>query len=420
MFKILKIAEREFLETVKTKMFVFSLILTPLLLVIVLFITGRTQRSITGPRPERKIAVTDLTGKLASDIRQRFERYNGENPHRRIALWLDDVEPAALDEHLAQVKREILEDRLHGYFVLTENALESSGTARYYAKTRNITDLNEYETVQRLIQDAVVAWRYRQHNLSSELIARLRRDIAVERVDVEAKPAARREPVALLMVPFFFLILMFAGVFGTNQQMLTSVVEEKNSRVMEMLLSAVTPFQLMAGKIVGLAAVGLLLVAVWGAASYVMAVYRGLSAVLSPAMMAYFLIYFVLGFLLIASALAAIGAACNTVKEAQTLMGPITIVLVLPMIGWFYIAQNPDGWLAVTLSFIPPITPMIMILRIAADPDLPFLQILATILLLLVSVPAVMWASAKIFRVGILMYGKPPSLGELAHWLKYR
>jgi len=123
---------------------------------------------------------------------------------------------------------------------------------------------------------------------------------------------------------------------------------------------------------------------------------------------------------LMASMLAAIGSACNTLREAQTLMGPVMMMFVVPMVAWFYIVQRPEEPVAVVLSFIPPLTPMIMILRIAALPDLSRLQIFASILLLSVSVPLVMWASAKIFRVGVLMYGKPPSLRELLRWVRYK
>lgn len=117
--------------------------------------------------------------------------------------------------------------------------------------------------------------------------------------------------------------------------------------------------------------------------------------------------------------LAAIGSACNDIKESQTLMQPVMLLLIIPMFAWFIIVQRPEGTLAVVLSFIPPVTPLIMILRIAVKPDLPMIQIIASILLLAASVPVVIWAAAKIFRTGILMYGKPPSLKEIVRWVRY-
>ncbi len=134
----------------------------------------------------------------------------------------------------------------------------------------------------------------------------------------------------------------------------------------------------------------------------------------------WFLIYYVLGFLLISSIYAAIGSACNTLKEAQTMMFPLMLVIVLPMVGWFWIAQNPDGLPAIYLSLFPLTAPMMMTLRIAVLPEIPLLQILISIVLLAASVPLAVWAAAKIFRTGILMYGKPPSLRELVRWVRYR
>ena len=219
-----------------------------------------------------------------------------------------------------------------------------------------------------------------------------------------------------MVVPFFFMFMMFMGLMGVNQQMLTCIIEEKNSRVMEVILSAVSPYQFMAGKILGLTAVGLTVVGIWGIAVCGAAAYRGFSGVIHVANVGYFFIYFILGFLLFSSIFAAIGSACNTLKEAQNLVMPVSLLLVLPMVGWMYFTQYPEGLWATVLSFIPPLTPLLMMLRLAVRPDLPLIQVLGSIIVLAASVPLVMWASAKIFRIGILMYGKPPTPRELLRW----
>jgi ABC-2 type transport system permease protein len=283
-----------------------------------------------------------------------------------------------------------------------------------------VTEIDVFQTISNLVNQTVVNERYRRHDLSPELISQLRRHVPVERIDVTMEQASPAESVVTILAPFFFLFLMFAGVFGTNQQMLTSVIEEKNSRVMEILLAAVSPFQLMAGKILGLTAVGFTLIFFWGGGAIAAAALRGMAGLINAGLVVYFVIYFILGFLVISAILAAIGSVCNTVKEAQSLMAPITMLIVAPMVAWIFIASNPNGTLAIVLSFIPPITPMIMILRLAVEPDLPIWQIGATILLLVATVPAVMWASAKVFRTGILMYGKPPSIRELVRWVRYK
>ena len=226
------------------------------------------------------------------------------------------------------------------------------------------------------------------------------------------------ERVMAMMVPFFFCFMMFMGIFGTGQHMVTSVIEEKSNRVMELLLSSVSPLQLMAGKIIGLAGVGLTVMALWAAAAVFAARQKGIMIEVPPAILPYFAIYFVLGFLLFSAILAAIGSVCNTIKEAQGLLMPVSMLLVVPMVAWFNLVQSPNSALAVTLSFVPPVAPMVMMLRLCADPHLPLAQTLGSIALLAASVPAAIWAAGKIFRTGALMYGKRPTLREMFRWLR--
>lgn len=278
-------------------------------------------------------------------------------------------------------------------------------------------------TTNHLLNRIIVKRRCEQEKVDPDLLARLQRHVGTQQIDVGAEADQERvqqqhEQIANMMVPFFFLFLMFMGIFGMGQHMLTSVIEEKSSRVIEMLLSAVTPFQLMAGKIVGLAGVGLTVVGLWAAAASGAAWWQDLDFSVSPGIFVYLVVYYVLGFLLFTSILAGIGSTCNTLKEAQSLMMPVTLVVVIPMMAWFNLAQNPHGTLARVLSFIPPITPMVMALRLSATPDIPTTETIGTIILLAVSVPIVVWAAARIFRTGILMYGKRPQLREILRWVR--
>jgi ABC-2 type transport system permease protein len=420
MGKILRVAQREYVETVKTRVFLLSVVLTPLFMVIVLLFVSRVQQTAAGPRASKEIAVTDLSGELCEEFKRVLEQYNAANPERQILLkGCDGGEPDP-SGRISTLKQSLLEGELDGYLVLAGDAVEGEGASHFYAKTRSVADIQLFSDVQDLVNDAVVGRRLSLHDLSRELIGEVRRRAPVEHVDISAKGEKKRETMVVLMVPFFFLFLMFTGVSGTSQGMLTSVIEEKSSRVVEVLLSALSPLQLMAGKITGLAAVGLTVVGVWAVTVYLVAASRGIGDVVSARILCYFIVYYILGFLLMASLFSAAGSACNTLREAQTLMGPLMILLILPMVAWFYIAQHPEGPLAVILSFIPPVTPMVMILRISVLPELAPVQIIGSILVLAASIPVVMWASSKIFRTGVLMYGKPPSLRELTRWVRYR
>jgi len=135
-------------------------------------------------------------------------------------------------------------------------------------------------------------------------------------------------------------------------------------------------------------------------------------------MLPYFVIYYVLAFLFFGSFMVGVGSICNTIKETQSLMMPVMLCCVVPLIAWQNILREPGSALARGFSFFPPTTPMIMILRLAAGFEVPMVEVLASIVLLAATVLATMWVAAKVFRTGILMYGKRPGLLEVARWLR--
>jgi ABC-2 type transport system permease protein len=425
MQKILKIAQREYIEVVRTKTFILSILMTPAIIAIVVFINSRTQRSITGPRPPRTVVVADLSKQLTDQIKASFDQYNVSNPQRQI-LVQELYTDSSSDE---PAKQKVRKGQLDAYIVLDEDTIEGTGKIHSFTRGTNIAELDLLSTVENLLNSAVVNRRCKLRDVSPELLAELRRRVPAERVDIgspsQQKSLKEGEQIAKTMVPFFFMFLMFMGIFGMGQHMLTSVIEEKNSRVMEVLLSAVSPFELMAGKIVGLAGISLTVIALWTAAAcgtvyYGAAHWWDVNIELPAEILPYFVIYFVLGFLMFSSILAGIGSVCNTLKEAQSLMMPITFMFILPMVAWFNLAQRPDGLLARVLSFLPPLTPMVMTLRLASNPPPSFLEVSASIILLAAFVPAVMWVAAKVFRTGILMYGKRPGFWEVLRWLRQR
>lgn len=423
MGKILKIAQREYVETVRTKTFILSILMTPAIIAVIVFINSLTQRTITGPRPPRTVVVADLTSQLTEEIKDSFEQHNKSNPERQIVLqelYTDDS-----SDELA--KKKVREGRLDAYVVLDKDSIEGTGRIHSFARGAKIAELDLLSTIGNLLNSAVVNRRCELRNVPPELLDEIRRRVPVERVDIGSASQEKRvrggEEFTKMMVPFFFMFLMFMGIFGMGQHMLTSVIEEKNSRVMEVLLSAVSPFELMAGKIVGLAGVSLTVVGLWAAAACGTVYYGAthwwdVKIDLPGEILPYFIVYFVLGFLMFSSILAGIGSVCNTIKEAQSLMMPITFMFILPMIVWFNLAQDPNGPLARGLSFLPPLTPMVMTLRLASTPQPSFLEVFASIILLAAFVLAVMWAAAKVFRTGILMYGKRPGLREVIRWLR--
>ena len=424
MRKILKIAWREFLDTVQTKIFLLSLLMVPLIIGIMWYVSRNIGREKKGA-PARKVAVTNLAEGLSDEIRSAFEKYNASGNRRRVEM----TEAASDEGDLAAVAKKqkelVREGKLDLYVVLEKDVVAGRGKMLLYTRGARLEDMEMLSTVENLVNQAVRNLRYRQRNLPPELIQEVQRPVATEQVSVDVSSGKERRDkpglpdlFASSIIPFAFRFMMFMGIFGQSQHMLTSIIEEKNSRIIEVLLSAVSPFQLLAGKVLALGGIGLTVMGIWTAAAVVAARWRGVAFDASPWMIAYFIVYYVMGFLLVTCILAAIGSICNTLKEAQSLVMPVSLLLVVPMVSWFSIAQNPQGLYARVLSFIPPLTPMVMILRLSSSRSISILEVLASMVVLGASVPVAIWAGAKIFRTGILLYGKKPQLREVVRWLR--
>ncbi|MEE9357737.1 MAG: ABC transporter permease [Sedimenticolaceae bacterium] len=421
MQKILKVAQREYIETVKTKTFILGIVMVPFIIGGIIFFTGRMSRDKTGPRPTVNVAVTDLSNELAGEIKASFDKYNQANPDRQIQVYmLEAQEDSETIEN--EGRNKLRQGQVDAYVVLDKDILEGSGKIHLYTYKPKASNIDIFWTIESFFRKAVVNQRYKMQNLSQELLAKLQY-VPIERVEMGSADGQDRvqgetDRVIKMMVPFFFMYLIFMGIVGTGQHMISSVIEEKTSRVIEVLLSALSPFQLMAGKILGLGGIGLTVVSLWAGAAYLTARWQGLSIDITAELALYFAIYYILGFLLFSSILAAVGSICNTIKETQSLMMPIMMVFIIPLLSWMKIVQSPDGTLARVLSFLPPLTPMVMILRLSAGSDIWIVEIFASIVLLVAAVLAAIWIAAKVFRTGVLMYGKRPGLWEVCRWLR--
>jgi len=421
MHKILQIAQREYLETVKTKAFIIGVLMAPLIVGGVIFFTSRITKRDTGSRPALQVELVTTSKELFAEVKSLFDSHNQAHQNRQLALVELQPEPS-LSAAEDKAKGRLRQGRTSALVVLDETTVEGSGKVHIYTSNPKASDLDMFGTIESLLHRAVVNRRCKVQSISPELLAKIR-DVAIETIEVgkadgEQRVQGQADKVVKMMVPFFFMYLMFMGMVGTGQQMLSSVIEEKNSRVIEVLLSAVSPLELMTGKIVGLAAIGLTVVCIWAAAAVGTAYYKGVEIAVSGQLMFYFVVYYILGFLLFTALLAAIGSVCNTIKETQGLMMPVMLIFVLPMMAWFKLVQDPDGTFARVLAFVPPITPLVMVLRLSASASISTIEIIASIVVLSLGVFVTMWAAAKVFRTGILMYGKRPGVREICRWLR--
>lgn len=340
------------------------------------------------------------------------------------------VEAPAGGDAESTLRKQLDDDSgLFAFFVIGADPLAPGASQNKYV-SNNLTDEALREWFSRHATAEVQARRFAAEKITSDIAARIQAPFAFEtklvgeggtEKQVEAKDVVRQ------WAPVVFVYLLWISVYSIATSLMMSTIEEKSSRIMEVLLSSVSPMELLAGKIVGMAAVGLTMTGAW--VVFFFAMFKALPRLVGgnlpfdPAMLVHdpiflvsFVFYFLLGYLLYASILVGIGSVCNSMQEAQNLMGPLMLVLFIPLMTMVPVGQDPNGLLAKVLSFVPILTPFVMMNRAAGPPAL--WEYAATSLLLVASLAGMLWMSAKVFRVGILMTGKPPKLGEIFRWIR--
>jgi ABC-2 type transport system permease protein len=219
-------------------------------------------------------------------------------------------------------------------------------------------------------------------------------------------------------LPFLLGVLLFVGVLIGGQTLMTSTIEEKSSRVIEVLLAAVSPFQLMAGKLLGQLGVGLLVMGVYVGLGIIALFQFAMLGLLNPMLVVYLLIFFLITYVIFGAIMMAIGAAVNQMADAQSLMGPVMLLLIAPYILAPMIARAPNSTFAIIVSFIPPVNTFAMLARLASGTPPPVWQVLLTMLLGVAAAVAAVWFAGKVFKIGLLMHGKPPNFRTLFRWAR--
>lgn len=260
--------------------------------------------------------------------------------------------------------------------------------------------------------------RVKNSGMSADEIRAILRQPATQTRELTAEGERASSGPLQMLIPVAFMVLLMISVMTGGQYLLTAVVEEKSSRVMEVLLSAVSPTQLMVGKVLGQMAVALTLLIVYGSVGIGGLAIAKYMDVLSWSSLTLFIIFFFLAFFTIASLMAAVGAAVNEMREAQTLLTPIMMIVMLPWLMLMPIQRAPNSSLATIASFVPGINPFVMVIRLGGSEPVPAWQIPVAIAVALVTAIFAGWAAGKIFRVGVLMYGKPPDLRTLIRWVR--
>ncbi len=425
--KILLVLKREYLTRVKTKSFILSTLLTPLAFVLMMAIV--VYLSVSEGEVQRSVGVIDETGVLIENLQE-------QNPARYY-----DVSDLSTDS----IRANVLSGELDGYIVLNDQNVENiEEPTLVYGGAGGISFIESVESdIRRVLREERLA----RSNVSDEVRAIFETRYNIDSIKLTEEGETEDNAIFGAIFGFILGLLIFIGVFGYGAVLMRSVIEEKTNRIVEVIASSVKPIELMLGKLFGICALAITQFGIWIvsyvglsiAAAPVAAIFlnaqtanlppEALEAsasfdpskleafVVDPIIFVYFFVFFIIGFLIYAGIFAAIGAAVDSEQDTQQFMLPVMAPI---MIGYFLnlrVMENPDSTVAVIASMFPLTAPINMVSRIAAT-QVPFIQILASLTLMILTFMGLMWLAAKIYRVGILMYGKKPSYKELAKWIR--
>jgi ABC-2 type transport system permease protein len=428
MRKAWEVFRREYLERVRKKSFVILTLIGPFLIAAMVVIPNLL--IMATPDEAKPLAVVDLSGRVGERFAELVNREDSRLDDGSPRYPVRHVDPAGRDLAALQeeLNQEIAARDIFGYLVIPDT-LEAGAEVSYYAK--NASNIGDQEAIQDALSDAVIPLRFREAGMEMELdgIRQLTRRVRVEPTQIgsegEATATGRGAQFGKLIAAYGMVIVLYMTFLLWGMSIMRGVVEEKTSKVIEVLLSSVTPRQLMAGKVLGIGAVALTQYLVWAATSvvayYVMTAQMSMEewvSTLSIWTVVAFVGYFILGYLLYASYFAALGSCCSTDQEAQQLQQFGIIPIVVGFFLSFYVFMNPDSTVATVLSLIPPFTPFIMLVRIAVLTP-PLWEIALSVLFIVGGIALLTTLAAKVFRVGILMTGKKPTLVEIWRWIRY-
>lgn len=426
--KILLVLKREYMTRVRSKSFILSTLLTPLALVA--FISIIVWVSIADSEPQKTVAIVDQTEVLYPRLLEMSE-----------SRYMD-----ASDTPVDTLRAYVLSEEIDGYILLNEQHINLTENAELvYGGGGGISFI---DAVGDDIRDVIREERLARAEVSDEVRDIFESRAALDRVKLTEEGEEADNTGFAAAFGFILGLIIFMGLFGYGAVLMRSVIEEKTNRIVEVIASSVKPIELMFGKLFGICLLALTQFAIWviayagisiaaapvaamimeaqtanlpdeakaaAAESFDPSMLEGL--VFEPSLFLYFFLFFILGFLIYSALFAAVGAAVDSEQDTQQFMIPIMIPI---FIGYFFntrVMVDPDSTLSVIASLFPLTSPINMITRIAVT-EVPGWQIALSIALMIGAFLGIIWLAAKVYRVGILMYGKKPSFGELLKWIK--
>jgi ABC-2 type transport system permease protein len=443
MKKVIWIALREFLAIVWTKAFLFGLLFLPLMIGVVAIVFSLMDNDDF--RATGRIALIDPTGRVTAEARQAL---TGNAMERELAAQVRESAPTLegaaeviealdlgpdftlvqlpTDADLEAEKSMLLsadpQNALLALVVVHANALEEPDASipfgSYDLYTAPNIDERETGAVRSILREAIVDLRIATYGLDRGAIERITRVEGGQSITVTETEEREAFGGMSFVLPIAFMFLLFMGIMGGGHGLMTSTIEEKSSRVVEVLLSAVSPMQLMAGKLFGHLSASLIGLTIYLAAGLIVLGSFSLLGLFNPMLIVYFFVFFFIAYFTIGSFMLAVGSAVNELREAQSLMMPVTIFIMLPWFLWRPISRDPDSTLSLVSSFLPPVSSFGMMLRLSSTEPPPAWQVWLSIGIGVLGVYAAVWFAARVFRIGLLLTGKPPDFRTLIRWVR--
>ncbi|MCB2204561.1 ABC transporter permease [bacterium] len=433
MRKTLLFAMREYKAAVRTKGFIIGLVIAPILMSgsILAFVLLKDKVDTT----DRRIAVIDRTGRVASKLLEFAEYHNTnetrdpETGEKIRPLYLFNVVDAEEDAHAQYLRLSdsVRSGALYAFLVVGADVVHPTPDAEdaklsYYARNAALDDLREWLMFQintRLRQLRLYDAGVDERNLPDlfywvgvEGLGLVSRDESTGTIE-EARQAS---PIEAIAVPIGIMMIMFLMIMMSVPGMLHSVMEEKTQRIAEVLLGAIKPFEFMMGKLIGGIAVSLTSSSVYIIGAIVAVSYMGYDDYIPFHVLPWFVVYMLLAVVMFGALTAALGSTCSEAKDAQSLSFPSLIPAIIPMFIYFPVAKEPLSAFSTWVSLIPPFTPTLMLLRMATPEPIPIWQPIAGLIGVLLCTVLFVWAGGRIFRVAILMQGTPPKLSNIVRW----
>lgn len=412
MKKSLTIAKWEFLEKARTKAFILSLIITPIIIFVFSYLPGKLAQQ--EDKSTKAIGVLDSTQTFYNELSTNLSESkfpDGQPRYVLMNLFNSNKEMSAIKQ---DANAKVLKGDLDSYIYIYK---DKNGDIKLEYRSKTIGNFRDMDRFKEAFNRVRREIEFKKANIDQSIVDLISKDIDIKSIKVEEKgKESKSDFFEKFISSYVFIILLMISILGTGGMLIRSLVEEKSNRLMEILISSCKPNDLLMGKVIGLSFLSIFQVVVW----LLLAI-----ALLGQAALAYvslenilvMLVYFILGFVFYTSIFVGLGSVVTTEQEAQQLTSYLSLIILLPIVVAMPAMQNPDLLIVKIFSFIPLTTPAIMLLRINSVP-VPLWEILTTMFLLILSIYLTVIFSAKVFRIGILSYGKRPSFKDVLNWLR--